>query len=84
MCDSHRAGEVGPKLNIKCSGLKPIWVFTVPRVDSMTTMLEGVEPVSGENTNGEDAILSQTLECSTRPTGCPQAEVHFSHMTQQS
>jgi hypothetical protein len=48
----------------------------------MTAMLEGVELVSGENTNGEDAIQSQILECSTRPTECPQAEVHFSHMTQ--
>jgi hypothetical protein len=49
----------------------------------MTAMLEGVEPVSRENTNGEDAIQSQILECSTRPTECPQAEVHFSHVTQQ-
>jgi len=52
--------------------------------DCMTAMLEGVEPVSGENTNGEGAIQSQILECSTRPTGCPQAEAHFSHVTQQS
>jgi hypothetical protein len=35
------------------------------RVDGMTAMLEGVEPVSGENTNGEDAIQSQILECFT-------------------
>jgi len=34
----------------------------------MTAKLEGVEPVSGENTNREDAIQSQILECSTRPT----------------
>jgi len=38
----------------------------------------------GENTNGEDAIQSQILEYSTRPTMCPQVEVHISHMTQQS
>ena len=43
----------------------------------MTAMLEGVEPISGENTNGEDAIQSQILECSTRPTRCPQAEVQI-------
>ena len=48
----------------------------------MTAMLEGVEPVSGEDTNREDAIQSQILECSIRL--CPQAEVHFSHVTQQS
>ena len=48
----------------------------------MTAMLEGVEPVSGENTNGEDAIQSQILERSTRL--CPQAEVHFSYVMQQS
>jgi hypothetical protein len=50
----------------------------------MAAKLEGVEPVSGENTNGEDAIQSQILECSTRPTGYLQAEVHFSYVTQQS
>ena len=51
----------------------------------MMAMLEGVGPISGENTNGEDAIQSQILECSTRPacpqpTAFPQAEVHFSHV----
>jgi hypothetical protein len=39
------------------------------RVDGMTAMLERVEPVSEENTNREDAIQSQILECSTRPDG---------------
>jgi len=38
----------------------------------MTAKLEEVELVSGENINGEDAIQSQILECSTRPTECPQ------------
>jgi hypothetical protein len=33
----------------------------------MTAMLDGAR----ENTNGEDAIQSQILECSTRPTVCP-------------
>ncbi len=52
----------------------------IPRVDGIIAMLKGVEPVSRENTNREDAIQSQILECSTRPIGCPQARVHFSHM----
>ena len=43
-------------------------------------MLEGVKPASGENINREDAIQSQILECSTRPTKFPQAEVHFSYV----
>jgi hypothetical protein len=68
----------------KSIGFTPISGGEMPRVDGMTAMLEGVEPVFGENTNEEDAIQSQILECSTMPTACPQAEVHFSHVTQQS
>jgi len=50
----------------------------IPRVDGITAMLEGVKPASGEYTNVEDAIQGQILECSTRPSVLPQAEVHFS------
>jgi hypothetical protein len=38
-----------------------------------------VEPVSGENTN-RDAFRARILKCSK---ACPQAQVHFSHVTQQ-
>jgi hypothetical protein len=46
------------------------WLGEADRAENLlTAMLEGVEPVSRENTNRKDAIQSQILECSARPTG---------------
>jgi hypothetical protein len=43
----------------KSIGLRQYQGGEIPRVDGMTAVLEGVEPVSGENTNMEDAIRAR-------------------------